>query len=787
MARFSRVTSVEERAELLVVLAARGRQWCEEFVAELAGLRLPRDSASDNEQVIVDLLEPLIAHFSFALPSGRQYPIGWIDRVALLMARAARDAAAGTSAQLINRVTLNVDGTTHVDRRLLVDLELADVLAASPHLAETVDVVLSTPGIVGAVRRAIGTRDAPVKWQFVHALTELVRRELIDRERIIDRCLHALETRDDASTQRVLADVLVGLGLDPANLAGRMPQVLPMLRTARGPVTAVLLPVLLASELPTGLLVEVTTTLLDRPEKAQQQLLIRALCANDAVGRFGVDNVAESLRVAATASDLRIADRAGAVLKTIERETAAKGSDARTPIGPGFGAQGLWAARPAPGVVLQAPQIDPTVASLAELAELSRAESIRNWAPRTESLSLLTEARLLGSLTAACYDFPEEVLEWLRARKSFLGNGSVLDDVQNWADGLGLSNPASAHNPWEHFRRRLEHETMQRLGTMPELLSTPSLDDGTVTFDDLVRRMSRAREIGYGPMDLLQALLRLEPVDPARVFDLTGMTLRLAPELEPAPKSILRRTPDGVKIAVEWVLDGGLRYDSGGAYGGRVVLPDAARYLPNVPEAMLTPPRSGSLTPWSTDAKEFLVLPRFAELFAAGVEALVAESKEARRLTALIARLGEPGPATHALIARTLTHADAATRTVGAEAVLTLIGGGTFVSKYFTAACDHLSQAGELSLRRATGALEHVVVFGGMAAIWPTLLRLLDSACSTPMPPTGTADLLALVRRYAAEAPEYVPSHFVQALGDRSGSARVVQEARALVVAARSD
>ncbi|MCL2423976.1 MAG: hypothetical protein FWD11_08830, partial [Micrococcales bacterium] len=56
-------------------------------------------------------------------------------------------------------------------------------------------------------------------------------------------------------------------------------------------------------------------------------------------------------------------------------------------------------------------------------------------------------------------------------------------------------------------------------------LCVPTYSDWTLSFDDLLTRVKAAKDEGYWPHDLAQALLRLEPTDPARASELDGLTL----------------------------------------------------------------------------------------------------------------------------------------------------------------------------------------------------------------------------------------------------------------------
>ena len=84
--------------------------------------------------------------------------------------------------------------------------------------------------------------------------------------------------------------------------------------------------------------------------------------------------------------------------------------------------------------------------------------------------------------------------------------------------------PPSGWTPFEpEFAARHVTESLRRAGRIPCLLSSPNRPNGGLDLEVLVDRLRASADVGFGPLDLLQAILRLRPVDPARAVELDGL------------------------------------------------------------------------------------------------------------------------------------------------------------------------------------------------------------------------------------------------------------------------
>jgi hypothetical protein len=347
--------------------------------------------------------------------------------------------------------------------------------------------------------------------------------------------------------------------------------------------------------------------------------------------------------------------------------------------------------------------------------------------------------------------------------------------------------------PTSAFAYLLERESILRLGSAPGLLSTPSLDTGILLFDDLVARIRSFGSHGYRPLDLFQALLRLETVDPDRARELGGLSL--------PPRSLhLGRLfapvsgtkSDGAQIVRRWIESGGGDYPDAQFGSAGLVVPTPVLTVPGpvrsaVPPALLAGHESGrmSMYAWSSTLSNTVgVVPHWPEFLSAQIEPELLSSKQMTRWMPYLASAGKAGVGVHTVIARVLAHSAPDSRLSGVDALLTLIARGAFDGAVFTATCTRLLAARELPLSRTTGSLEQIILAGGMFSIWPAVLALTHQACSAQRQPTGTSDLLALMRRFAPAARDQVLPEGIRALAHRPGSSNASTEARAIIAAA---
>lgn len=330
----------------------------------------------------------------------------------------------------------------------------------------------------------------------------------------------------------------------------------------------------------------------------------------------------------------------------------------------------------------------------------------------------------------------------------------------------------------DQFTDALIQETLERLGTIDELLSTPSRDNGELALTELVARLRRAN--GWGRHDLVQALLRLEPTSPAETTLLDGLRLVGADGL------------DAAEVVRDWIA--GISQRESQIVAGRPIagplelpLPGSLMRLAGLAE-MCAAVEVGDERGYGMihPARWLGVLPHDAE----GCAALIAQrgdqdsSVHARVMGWLIWSAGPIGTAVHWLVARQLIHPNPNSRRFGAQDAAELASQGRLDAELLAQHLLAFFEAGELSLTRAVDGWRRLVDAAGLAVIWPAWYGVLDAACSASRKPAGLAELLQattevidMVKRYLPDDP--LPDS-VAVLAAQRGSSRAVAEARVL-------
>ncbi|HEY0239902.1 MAG TPA: hypothetical protein VGC37_14785, partial [Friedmanniella sp.] len=622
-------------------------------------------------------------------------------------------------------------------------------------------------------------------WSLEAGVRTAVKEGLAGRELLVDAVLASYTRSDRPSEQRVTTQVLAGAGFGADDAAMRVPFLLQVLPTVHGCVTAALLPALLAAPLAPDDLLEAGSTVLVRKEKAQKTVLLDRLdtvTAEDPLAAAAVPLWREVQGL----DDRTLAGRAGRALQ-------ARGLATAPDAAPAF--EVGWDDPPAAVPVDPFRPATPSAAGLARL--------------RTETaLDPLAEARWLDLVVR----YGAADLDGLRseARHGPPAEGfetQVAGLLRRWADGapLGVARDCDPRRGFETFVGMLAAETLLRLGTPFVLLSTPSRADGSITFDDLVRRLRESQPNGYGPVDLLQALLRLEPTGPDRLGLLDG--LEVAPNDRPAtPRRWWQREravpDDAVPVVRDWVLGGGVPERRADVADGRATC--AAVRLPTVPPGLVGHRVVAALgagvdvapdepvwrrwrTAWLSPDVVLGVVPTWSEAVAADQECFLAEHRSwyPHALTEIVGAPGPLGPAVHLHVARLLGGPVAQERLGAVEALLVAVGRRRLDPGLFAEHSVFWAASGLTPLARTSEAWEQVVLGGGLGFLWPTLRAVLQHATTQSPKPAGLAELLRMLRPYAATIAANVPGPVwpegVDALARSSSASKARTEARALL------
>lgn len=753
--------------ELAVAAAARrGREFCQPFLEAAARLTFSKDDEW-NVGWVARIGLPLVAAGVADLPEGPAFGRGW-----------AAHFAEGSEEE-----------------------SLVDQLRSSPAVAEGLTLALDSPGAMAHFER----HRCPGR-ELETAVAQLVEEGVLHRERVLDGVLAALTRQEPAQSQKALARLLAALHLGRADVVPRVPLLLQLLAVAHGPVTAVLLPPLLDAvgddDLPA-----VAATVFARREKAQRATLLRALVAPQA--RWGRDARVAALAHAADLPDQALAERAVRALADLGMEAPAAAAD---PV------DGLWAEPPVvpeagPAVVV-APDEASMTAALSRIAVTMDASDgamfwdavvrrawsdptgARSWARGfDERVGEVSRPSAFSVLRREPWDVvtPESHREFC-ALVARVHTGVRADrDISAWGV-VSRTTTQAVHDVFVS-------ETKLRLGTVPHLLSTPTRSDATLDLAALVERL-RGYAAGAhraGPADLFVALSRLSPTDPARVRDLDGLTVGLwSPEGDGGRRTgLFRRRPapvDAVEVVRRWVAGGGLPAIDVSHRGGTLVVTPPSLPVPvatfhGIPPSVLAGHEDGvheEYADWSLGIEaDAGMLPAWADLLAAKVQrGFDQKGRFAPLMLPAMVASPRPGRAVVHAVAATLSHADEDRRLLAVDAALTLMGRGLWQAEDYTTCCEHLLASGELRLTRLAHSWEQLVLAGGLQALWPTALTVLDRACALERKPAGLAELLGMLRRYAPAVPEVEVPGPVAALAASKGTSKARAEAAAFVRAA---
>ena len=297
-------------------------------------------------------------------------------------------------------------------------------------------------------------------------------------------------------------------------------------------------------------------------------------------------------------------------------------------------------------------------------------------------------------------------------------------------------------------------------------LCVPTYSDWTVSFDDLLARVKAARDEGYWPHDLAQALLRLEPTDPARAAELDGLTLPCA--TKPGFRLWVTKGPDGVGLIRTWVAAGGITIPEAVFDGrGDAVLPDLM--LPVVVPGV---PAMGRLTGNEDSELSVAMAPLAVEHICSAAQATHTKALNyhwryrPHTPGALavdqrhIARTHGPfGRATYTYLALHFADVDG----TAVDDVIDLALQGRFDPHQFIEALRHLmalppTVESGFSLVRVAARCDQAAQAGALAGIWPVVTAMAVTAVISPKIPTGTLDIVRVGTAYAPTASAHLPA-----------------------------
>lgn len=745
--------------ELVRVVGGRGPQWAGRFLGAV-GKRRISGRRGDDPATFARVVDALCDRFSLPRPVGhRDYVQGWVAR---------------------------------------------QPPGDGPRVAWRTDPCV--PAILPAALGTFGIHRVP---DLPGALAGLVEDGVLTRAELVRVLLDHLLAPGRPATQRTQLEALQGLSLTSGDLGG-FPVALTLVATCHGRVAVPLLP--LAVELADGEedLVALAAGVAGRPEQGLRADLVAALTSDHLVDRLGRPAVVAALR--ALREGESDAAFAASVDRVLRRLGAAEASPAQA-----RARSGLWELAPEPA---PAPTAATRPDARSDAAQLVRAvrDGLRDpdvghredWhPPRTavdDALALLVRWGYVAGANAVRTALRPELGDrgdpsplWIALRQWTAGG---LDEhvFTRWVHAMagpdegrttGWLAHTLAERGWGALRLLLAGETLVRLGReVPVLLSAPE-PDGAIAFDLLAERLRASDGAAYGPLDLLTALLRLEPVDPSRLVELPRSVLAADPRVTAG--SDPGEMPHAVEVVEDWVRRGGLRAHlelrpdhhpdprTDAWQTTELQLPPLAGRLPTVPPRLLLTGPSGrswgngvlACLPWAPDLA--FSLGRFSYLRR--------EDRDPGFLGWVHDVPGRPGVVTLDHLLGLMEGSDARTRDVGAGHALRLLAADRVDASALAAAARIRLGRGELALTRFSRTWEQVALDGGLRGTWAAVLDLAAAAAARSPRPQGLADLLRCLAGLAHEVPEPVLPQPLLDLAASRGSTKAHQEARALVAA----
>ncbi|WP_427923903.1 DUF6493 family protein [Streptomyces sp. cg40] len=359
----------------------------------------------------------------------------------------------------------------------------------------------------------------------------------------------------------------------------------------------------------------------------------------------------------------------------------------------------------------------------------------------------------------------------------------------------GSRSRSCGHSPLSHAFEARVWEVAYRIRAepLPFLLSTPSWNTGLLEPDELVARLDTYRQLDarVSAADFAQALLRVRRTDRAaaavaaeRAAALgTAEGVRLARWLssgEPAPPTSRRRST-GARVQLEFGELVSLQADFPAGFRelGRPTTVYGERW---------------HCFHWNRDMQRhwLAILPELRELVAVRIvrEVSTAAVDDARGAAAVLALLAESdgvaGEATHLCLAYGLGARHPEDRLAAVDALLVLAARGQLDGERLGTDLGQLVRSGAVKPSRLAESMRTGAATGANTSIWGILRHALTALLADldgdikPTPARGLGDLLAVASECAERsgARGELP-HLAQA-ADRTGTSRLVTQARRL-------
>lgn len=315
-------------------------------------------------------------------------------------------------------------------------------------------------------------------------------------------------------------------------------------------------------------------------------------------------------------------------------------------------------------------------------------------------------------------------------------------------------------------------ESLLRAGDAPVVLSEPTYADCTLDFDDLLARLNAAYGAPVGPLDLVQALHRLRPTDPARLVELNRSPMPTAAELTD-PQGV--EVWDAVDLVRIWVGSGGLPPLA-------PVVDDAGRWSTTAKAPVPWSRCAAAPGPLREDVWSPGPIMETVRLMPLWGDRTMPDAYQVhsyfdpRHFPGRIA--GPFGLPLHDKLLAFLAHQGRALDTV-----LDAASHDRLDPELAAAAAIGRHGAGSLAAGRLTQSIGTAFENGGFRGMWPSALAIAAALCEVPNKPSGLPDLLRLLTAYAHEVPEPRVPDALRRFAQGRGLSRSHVESRALIAA----
>jgi len=317
-------------------------------------------------------------------------------------------------------------------------------------------------------------------------------------------------------------------------------------------------------------------------------------------------------------------------------------------------------------------------------------------------------------------------------------------------------------------------ESLLGAGDSPVVLCAPTYADCTLEFDDLLARLRAADGAPVGPLDLVQALHRLRPTDPARLAELAGLR---------APTVAEFTDPEGVEVwdaadlVRTWVGSGGLPpldpVNVEGKWSTTAKAPVPWSRCAAAPEQL----RKDAWSPGPI-IETVRLMPQWGDRTM--VDAYQIHTYyDPRHFPGRIA--GPFGLPLHDRLLSLMTLKQHAVSAM--DTVIDVARHERLDPELAAAAAVGRHGAGSLAAGRLAQSLGIAFERGGFRGMWPSALAIAAALCDVPNKPSGFPDLLRLLTAYAHEVPEPRAPEALRRFAEGPGSSRSHVESRMLVAA----